>query len=93
MKTKTKANLIILLATMALVALGFSAIAQPDSTAAYWLAKGGDIASQIQPDQWVSGVDNTIVSSVITLVGSFIVGIIKRRQEKKKLRKQGKLND
>ena len=93
MKTKTKANIIIAVISCILLLVGYSAIAQPDSTAAFWLAKGGDIASQIQPDQWISGIDNTIVSSVITLVGSFIVGILKRRQEKKKLRKQGKLND
>jgi ABC-type Fe3+ transport system permease subunit len=93
MKTKFKARIIITFFVIALLLIGISAVAQTDSTAQYWLEIGGTIANTARPQQWINGVDNTILSAIITAVGSLVVGIIKRRKEKNKLRKQGKLND
>ncbi len=68
--------------------------AQPDSTQFYNAIQiGGTIANTFRPQPWIKGVGNELVSAVITSIGMLIFGIVKRHKEKKKLRKEGKLND
>ena len=93
MKTANKSFIIISVITILLVIIGFNAIAQQDSIAHYWLQKGGDIANQFRPQCWIIGIPNEAVIAAVTAAGSFIVGLIQRAKEKKRLRKQGKLND
>lgn len=54
---------------------------------------GFTIANTIRPQPWIKGIDNEIISGVVTAVASLVLGIIARRREKKKLRKSGKLQD
>ena len=73
---------------------GMVLFSQTDSTQIIDLiTTGGVIANTIRPQDWIKGVDNTIVSGIITAVASIILGLIARRKEKKKLRRTGKLND
>lgn len=73
---------------------GFILVAQSDSARVIDLLQtGGVIANTIRPQDWINGVDNTVVSGIITAVASLVLGLIARLKEKKKLRKNGKLND
>lgn len=73
---------------------GIALLAQNDSINIINLLKqGGDIAKTIYPNTWIKGIDNTVISGIVTAVASLVLGIIARHKEKKKLRKLGKLND
>lgn len=56
------------------------------------LQTGGHIANAIRPQQWINGVDNNIVSAIVTGVASLIIGAIHRAKTIKKWKKNGKLN-
>jgi len=54
---------------------------------------GGSIANTVQPNDWIQGVPNSLVSVIVTTIVSAVYGLFHRRKTLKKLRREGKLND
>ena len=86
-KMKKTANAIVLILSFILICIGFSALAQIDSTGVQQILSTGVNIATVTNNAIIKGVPNEITGSLITLIAGFIIRIIEKRQ----LRKRGKL--
>ena len=82
-----KSNAIILIVFFLLMCLGFSALAQIDSTEVQNILSTGVKIVTLTNNTIIRGIPNEITGGLITLIAGFIIRII----EKRHLRKKGKL--
>ena len=86
---KKTANAIIIFLSFILICIGFSAIAQIDSTGVQNLLSTGVNIATATNNTIIKGLPNESTGSLITLVAGFIIRMI----EKRHLRKKGKLTN
>lgn len=84
---KKTATGIVLILSFILICIGFTAIAQIDSTEVQNLLSTGVNIATATNNTIIKGLPNEITGSLLTLVAGFIIRII----EKRHLRKKGKL--
>lgn len=58
-----------------------------------YLQRGGELANLIRPQNWVPGVNNNLIISAVTFIGTAILGLFHRKRTTKRWKKQGKLSD
>lgn len=86
---KNTSTAIIIFFSFLLICIGFTAIAQIDSTEIQNLLSTGVNVATATNNTIIKGLPNEVTGSLITLVAGFIIRII----EKRHLRKKGKLTN
>jgi hypothetical protein len=86
---KKTANGIIIVVSFILICIGFTAVAQIDSTGIQNLLTTGVNVATATNNTIIKGLPNEITGSLITLLAGFVIRMI----EKRHLRRKGRLND
>jgi hypothetical protein len=86
---KKTANGIVIVVSFILICIGFTAVAQIDSTGIQNLLTTGVNVATATNNTIIKGLPNEITGSLITLLAGFVIRMI----EKRHLRRKGRLND